>query len=329
MQVQARKLNFMVQDASVIDEVRRVIGVEIEALSHLRDDVDDSIVAAVRLILAAPGRVVVSGMGKSGHIARKIAATLASTGTPSQFVHPAEASHGDLGMISSSDVIIAISNSGETTELADIITYSRRFLIPLIAITKVPSSALGRQADVVLKLPDAQEACPLGKAPTSSTTASLALGDALAMVLMKERGFQREAFHVFHPGGRLGAQLLTVRALMHTGDAIPVVTPQTKMSDGILEITAKGFGVAAVMEDGRLFGAITDGDLRRNLSGLLERRAGEIASRSPLTIAPDLLASVALGMMNERKISALFVVDEAGAVVGLLHIHDCLRAGVA
>ncbi|WP_373355127.1 SIS domain-containing protein [Pseudoroseicyclus sp. CXY001] len=312
----------------ILAEMSRVIRCEAEALQMLAGGLGAPAAEAVRLIREAPGRVIVTGMGKSGHVARKVAATFASTGTPAQFVHPAEASHGDLGMIAPGDVILAISNSGETAELADMLTYAGRFDIPVIAVTKAPGSSLGRQAEIVLALPDAPEACPMGRAPTSSTTASLAFGDALAVALMGARGFAEETFHAYHPGGRLGAQLLTVAALMHEGAALPVVTPQTPMSDGILEITAKGFGVAAVVEEGRLTGIITDGDLRRHLAGLLDRTAGEIATGSPLTIAPGALASEALALMNARKISSLFVVEGA-AVVGLIHIHDCLRAGVA
>ncbi|NDV02095.1 KpsF/GutQ family sugar-phosphate isomerase [Pseudoroseicyclus tamaricis] len=315
--------------AEIKAEMARVLRCEAAALEMLAGGLEDSAAEAVRLIRAAPGRVIVTGMGKSGHVARKIAATFASTGTPAQFVHPAEASHGDLGMIAAGDVVLAISNSGETAELADLVTYSRRFSIPLIAVTKVPGSSLGRQADVILRLPDAPEACPMGRAPTSSTTASMALGDALAVVLMTERGFKEESFHAYHPGGRLGAQLLTVRALMHSGAELPVLAPQTPMGEGIIEITAKGFGTAAVIEDGRLIGIITDGDLRRHLAGLMEKRADEIATLSPTTIAPDALASEALALMNARKISALFAVSESGEVEGLIHIHDCLRAGVA
>ncbi|MGZ9812060.1 KpsF/GutQ family sugar-phosphate isomerase [Pseudoroseicyclus sp. H15] len=329
MTAQTRPSSPPADTARIRAEMARVLRCEAEALEMLAGGLDDSAAEAVRLIREAPGRVVVTGMGKSGHVARKIAATFASTGTPAQFVHPAEASHGDLGMIASGDVVLAISNSGETAELADVVTYSRRFSIPLIAITKVPGSSLGRQADLILQLPDAPEACPMGRAPTSSTTASLALGDALAVVLMTERGFKEESFHAYHPGGRLGAQLLTVRALMHSGEALPMLAPDTPMSEGILEITAKGFGTAAVIEQGRLAGIITDGDLRRNIKGLMERCAGEVATRDPLTIAPDALASEALALMNARKISTLFAVGEDGAVEGLIHIHDCLRAGVA
>ncbi len=308
---------------------RDVLTIEAEALLALRDGLPDSFSAVVRALLDVPGRVIVSGMGKSGHVAAKIAATMASTGTPAQYVHPGEASHGDLGMITGQDAVVLLSNSGETRELADIIAHTRRFAIPLVAITKRPDSTLGRQADHLLVLPQAPEACAIGMAPTTSTTCALALGDALAVALMRLRGFERENFLAFHPGGTLGAQLLRVSAVMHTGAELPVVREATPMGDTLLEMTAKGFGVAAVVEDGALIGVITDGDLRRNLATLMEHTAGEVATRSPRTIAPDALLSEALGIMNANKISALFAVDEARALKGLVHIHDALRAGVA
>jgi len=285
--------------------------------------------AVVASLLEVKGRVIVSGMGKSGHIAAKIAATMASTGTPAQYVHPGEASHGDLGMITPQDALILISNSGETRELADIIAHSRRFAIPLIAITKKPDSTLGQQADFLLTLPNAPEACAIGMAPTTSTTCTLALGDALAVALMRLRGFERENFLAFHPGGTLGAQLLRVSSVMHTGTALPIVSQETPMGETLIEMTAKGFGVAAVVEEGRLLAVITDGDLRRNLSDLMARTAGEVATRNPRSILPEALLSEALGVMNTHKISALFAVDETGQLRGLVHIHDILRAGVA
>ena len=268
-------------------------------------------------------------MGKSGHIAAKIAATMASTGSPAQYVHPGEASHGDLGMITDQDAVILISNSGETRELADIIAHTRRFAIPLIAITKKADSTLAQQADHLLQLPDAPEACAIGMAPTTSTTCTMALGDALAVAMMRLRGFERENFLAFHPGGTLGAQLLRVSSVMHTGAALPVVREATPMGETLIEMTAKGFGVAAVVEGGRLVGVITDGDLRRNLSDLMAHSAGEVATRNPRSIAPEALLSEALGVMNTHKISALFAVDEDGILRGLVHIHDALRAGVA
>jgi arabinose-5-phosphate isomerase len=254
---------------------------------------------------------------------------MASTGTPAQYVHPGEASHGDLGMITRQDALILISNSGETRELADIIAHSRRFAIPLIAITKKPDSTLGQQADFLLTLPNAPEACAIGMAPTTSTTCTLALGDALAVAMMRLRGFERENFLAFHPGGTLGAQLLRVSSVMHTGTALPIVSQETPMGETLIEMTAKGFGVAAVVEEGRLLAVITDGDLRRNLSDLMARTAGQVATRNPRSILPEALLSEALGVMNTHKISALFAVDETGQLRGLVHIHDILRAGVA
>ncbi|MGI3210131.1 KpsF/GutQ family sugar-phosphate isomerase [Roseovarius tibetensis] len=307
----------------------RVLRTEARAIAVMADDPPEGLARAVRLMRGATGRIVVSGMGKSGHIARKIAATLASTGTPALFLHPAEASHGDLGMVTGGDVCVLLSNSGETRELSDLIQYARRFDIPMIAITRVAGSTLARQADVALILPDAPEACAIGMAPTTSTTCALALGDALAVALMEERGFAADAFHVFHPGGKLGAQFLRVSDIMHTGDALPVVTPATSMGETLIEMSAKGFGIAAVTEADMLRGVITDGDLRRNLDGLMGRDAGGVATPDPLTASPGMLVSEALGVMNRHKIGALLVVDADGRLRGLLHIHDCLRAGVA
>jgi arabinose-5-phosphate isomerase len=307
----------------------RVLRAEAQALLAMADCPPEGFARAVEMILAAQGRVVTSGMGKSGHIARKIAATLASTGTPALFLHPGEASHGDLGMVAAGDVCILLSNSGETRELSDLIQYTRRFDIPMIAITRVADSTLARQADVALILPDMPEACAIGMAPTTSTTCALALGDALAVALMEERGFKADAFHVFHPGGKLGAQFLRVRDVMHTGTALPQVAPATSMGETLIEMSAKGFGIAAVTEDGALLGVITDGDLRRNLDGLMEHSAGDVATCNPRTATPDMLLSEALGLMNRHKIGALFVVEPGNRLCGLVHIHDCLRAGVA
>ncbi len=311
-----------------LTEMARVLRVEAEALQQMAGDLGPAQLRAVEIIEAMEGRVIVSGVGKSGHVGAKIAATLASTGTPAQFVHATEASHGDLGMVTPRDVCLVLSNSGETSELADIITYSRRFAIPLIAITRRADSSLASQADVVLLLPDAPEACGIGVAPTTSTTATLAMGDALAVALMARRGFQREDFQVFHPGGKLGAQLMRVETLMHSGAALPLVDPDTPMSEALLTMTAKGFGLAGLVEEGRLTGIITDGDLRRNMEGLMARSAGEVATRGPRVIRTGSLASEALHEMNSRKISALFVLDDSDRVAGLLHIHDCLRAGL-
>ncbi|MDP3961224.1 MAG: KpsF/GutQ family sugar-phosphate isomerase [Pseudorhodobacter sp.] len=309
---------------------RRVIAREAAALTLLADALGASFGAAVELILAARGRVIVSGMGKSGHIARKIAATFASTGTPAQFVHPAEASHGDLGMVMRGDVALLLSNSGETPELADLIAHTRRFDIPLIGVAGCPGSTLLRQADVAILLPPAAEACDQGIVPTTSTTMTLALGDALAIALMEHRHFTPDQFRIFHPGGKLGARLLTVRDLMHS--ELPLVPGPTPMREVLLTMSRQGFGVVGVTDDaGALAGVVTDGDLRRHMDGLLTLTALQVMTPSPRTIGPEALAQKAVAVMNERKITALFVVDPAGsrAAVGLIHIHDCLRAGVA
>lgn len=309
---------------------QRVLEVEGEALLVLARDLPADFAPAVDLILTTTGRVIVSGMGKSGHIGRKIAATLASTGTPSFFVHPAEASHGDLGMVMPGDVCILISNSGETSELGDLIAHCARFSIPVIGISKRADSTLMRAARLRLTLPDLPEACAIGMAPTTSTTLTLALGDALAVVLMESRSFRPDQFRTYHPGGKLGARLATVAQLMHGPDDLPLVAEGTAMEEVLLVMTARGFGVAGVLDGaGRLAGVITDGDLRRNMAGLMTRLAGAVATRHPVTVTPETLAAEALAIMNARKISALFVIDAAGLPRGILHIHDCLRAGVA
>ncbi len=310
---------------------RRVIRTEAAALGALAESLGPGFVAAIRRILEARGRVIVSGMGKSGHVGRKIAATLASTGTPAMFVHPAEASHGDLGMITPDDVILLLSNSGETPELADLIAYARRFAIPLIGVAGRADSTLIRQSDTALVLPAAPEACPVGLAPTTSTTMTLALGDALAVALMEHRAFTPEDFRGLHPGGRLGARLTTVASLMHAGAELPLTVPDAPMSDALIEMSRKGFGVVGVTDpDGRLVGIVTDGDLRRHMAGLLDRRVAEVMTPHPRTIATTALASEALGVMNARKITTLFAEapDAPGRPAGILHVHDCLRAGV-
>lgn len=318
------------RDTQALEAGRRVLRTEAEALMRLADELPADFAAVVALIQKAAGRVVVSGVGKSGHVGRKIAATLASTGTPAQFVHATEASHGDMGMIGKDDICLLISNSGETAELRDIVAHTRRFAIPMAAVSSRPDSTLMRAADYRLTLPPAPEACHIGMAPTTSTTMTLALGDALAVALMQGRNFLAEDFRVFHPGGNLGARVATVAQLMHTGAALPLVQAGTPMGEVLIEMTSKGFGIAGVLEaDGRLAGVISDGDLRRNMAGLMEARAGEVASRSPVTVRPGLLAVQALAIMNHRKIGALIVTDEDGLPVGVLHIHDCLRAGVS
>ncbi|GLS99976.1 KpsF/GutQ family protein [Sphingobium jiangsuense] len=309
---------------------RQVLLAEAQALDILTRHIPPDLEYAVETILTARGRVIVSGIGKSGHIGRKISATLASTGTPSHFVHAAEASHGDMGTITPDDVCLLLSNSGETAELRDILAYTRRFSIPLIAISSRPHSTIMRSADYRLALPAIPEACPNGMAPTTSTTMMIALGDALAIALMEARGFAPEDFRDFHPGGQLGAQMARVDELMHRRNELPLVRPETPMSEVLLTMSSKGFGIAIVVDgNGRLTGVITDGDLRRNMTSLMERTAGQVATTGPTVIQPDLLAVKALALMNQRKISALPVVDIAGCPVGILHIHDLLRAGVA
>jgi arabinose-5-phosphate isomerase len=284
----------------------------------------------VGLIRAAKGRVVVTGMGKSGHIGRKIAATFASTGTPAMFVHAAEASHGDLGMITPDDVIVALSWSGETVELKNLIDFSRRFRIALIAVTADATSTLGRAADVVLELPAAREACPHNLAPTTSALMQLALGDMLAIALLESRGFTPGDFRVFHPGGKLGAALTFVRQIMHGGDALPLAASGTRMNDAIVAMTAKGFGCVGIVDDaGSIIGIITDGDLRRHMGPrLLEATVDEVMTKRPKTVRPDQLVSEVLELLNSSKITALFVIDQ-GRPVGIIHMHDLLRAGVA
>jgi len=317
--------------AVFLDAARRVIGIEADALAQLGAGLDDSFAEAVELMLAVQGRVIIVGMGKSGHIARKIAATLASTGIPAQFVHPSEASHGDLGMLTRADVVMVLSNSGETPELADVIAYTRRFNIPMIGVASRAESTLIKQSDVRIVLPRAEEACGTGVVPTSSTTMTLALGDALAVALMEHRQFTPEHFRDFHPGGKLGAQLSRVSDLMHSGAALPLIGMDTPMGDALLEISQKGFGVVGVTDvEGRLAGIITDGDLRRHMDGLLSRTAKDVMTRAPSTLTPEALAEEAVSVMNARKITCLFVVDPTGngAPDGLLHIHDCLRVGL-
>lgn len=309
---------------------RRVILQETEALSRLAAALDASFSRAVEVILGSTGRVIVSGMGKSGHVGRKIAATLASTGTPAQFVHPAEASHGDLGMVMKGDVALVLSNSGETPELADIIAYTRRFGIPLIGVAGRAGSTLLRQSDVALLLPDAPEACGNGIVPTSSTTMTLALGDALAVALMEHRRFSPEHFRLFHPGGKLGARLSTVGDLMHRDP--PLIQGTAPMGEALLVMSGRGFGVVGVVDAaGALSGIITDGDLRRHLAGLMDLTAADVMTRAPRTVMPQALAEEAVRVMNERKITCLFVTDpdRPDRAMGLLHIHDCLRAGIA
>ncbi|MBV9785983.1 MAG: KpsF/GutQ family sugar-phosphate isomerase [Acidisphaera sp.] len=320
-----------------LEVARSVLGKEAAALRILADALDAAFTQAVALFAAAQGRVVVSGMGKSGHVARKVAATFASTGTPALFVHPAEASHGDLGMIVAGDAVLALSNSGETVELADLVAHARRFGLPLVAITGRAGSTLARAADVALLLPSTPEACPMGLAPTTSTTMQMALGDALAVALLTRRGFTATDFRTFHPGGRLGARLRRVRELMHVGEALPLASPDVPMQQALLTMTEKRFGCLGVTDgSGHLVGIVTDGDLRRAMGpDLLARRVGSIMNRAPRCIGPDALAVDALREMNAgvRPITSLFVLEGGGRApappLGILHIHDLLRAGVA
>jgi arabinose-5-phosphate isomerase len=324
----------IVSQGSHVDSLIRTIATEKQGLAVLQAALSQGLSASMlrvaELIEGTGGRVLLTGMGKSGLIGRKIAATLASTGTPSHFLHPAEASHGDLGMIGQADVVFALSWSGETPELADIIAYTRRFKITLVAMTSRPESALGRAADVGLFLPISQEACPNGLAPTTSTTMQLVAGDALAILLLERRGFTSTDFQRYHPGGKLGSRLLTVGQLMHHGDALPIVRENTLLSEGIVEMTSKRFGIAAVVDGkGHLVGVLTDGDLRRAFrAGFTDILVEEAMGKRPQVVSADALAAKALALMNDARITCIFV-TEGEVPIGLVHIHDLLRAGVA
>ena len=311
------------------EAARRVLRAEREALDELAANLDSSFTAALDLLSNVTGRIVVTGMGKSGHVARKFAATLASTGSPAQFVHPGEASHGDLGMITSNDAIVALSNSGSTEELSDIIAFTRLQAIPLVAMTAKRGSALAEAADVALLLPDLPEACPMGLAPTTSTTLMVALGDAVAVALLERKGFTSSDFQVLHPGGSLGRRLLRVSDLMHREQELPLCHCDTPMSEAVITISAKTFGCVGVLDDdGNLVGVVTDGDLRRHMSpSLLQQTAGQVMTADPKTIRPQALAAEALGNMNRLSITSLFVLEDAKPV-GIVRMHDCLAAGV-
>ncbi len=308
----------------------RTINSEIDTIIKLRDSLDSSLTQALNLMQNAKGRIILTGMGKSGHIGKKIAASLASTGTPSFFVHPAEASHGDLGMITEDDVIIAISNSGESRELVDILNYSKRFGIKLIAITKNPESSLGKAGDIVLKLPNNGEACPLGLAPTNSTTATLVLGDILTAGLIQRKGFTKADFNERHPGGKLGSILKRVSDLMHVGSEMPILEENSNMQQVLLEMTSKRLGcVGFVNQSGELTGMLTDGDLRRCLTPeILNKKAIELMTKNPKTVSKDIMASEAIKIMHEKKITNIFVVEDK-TPIGVIHIHDLLNSGVA
>ena len=318
----------------LIQSACQVIDKEIKGLEILKQSFSDAFVKAVEKMMAVKGRIIISGMGKSGHIGQKIAATLASTGTPAFFVHPGEASHGDLGMLTKDDLLLAISNSGESKEMADIISYSRRFGIPMIAITSVMDSTMSKAADLTLLIPDkktAPEACPLGLAPTTSTTTTLALGDALAVALIEQKGFSAEEFRDRHPGGKLGNVLLRARDLMVKGDDMPLVPLQMSMSEALVIMMAKSWGCLGVTdENGTLVGMITDGDLRRHMGNdLINKTAGDIMTRNPKTVIGDLLCVEVLRLMNEKMITNLFVVDAEMKPLGLLTMHLLLQMGVA
>jgi arabinose-5-phosphate isomerase len=317
------------ESRSGLSSARRVLRLEATGIEALARSLDEAFTRALDLLSEVTGRVIVTGMGKSGHVARKVAATLASTGTPASFVHPAEASHGDLGMVTTHDAVLAFSNSGETPELADLVNYAKRYQIPLIGITGRSGSTLATAADAALVLPNSQEACPMGLAPTTSTTVMLALGDAIAVAMLERKGFSADDFRALHPGGKLGRKLLRVGTIMHTGEAVPLVAPETSMAEALIVMSSKSFGcVGIVSGDGPLLGIVTDGDLRRHMSdNFLSLTAGEVMTANPKTIRPDALASEALGFMTHRSITNLFVVED-GRPVGIVHVHDCLRAGI-
>jgi arabinose-5-phosphate isomerase len=323
-----------VDRSGAVDSARRTLATEHAGLAALAEALDNGLALpfarTAEILRTVTGRVVVSGVGKSGHIGRKIAATFASTGTPALFVHPAEASHGDLGMITPDDAILVLSWSGETAELRSLVEYARRFRIPLIATTAYGDSSLARQADVVLLLPQVAEACPHGLAPTTSTLLQLALGDALAIALLEGRGFTAEDFHKFHPGGKLGASLHFVRDIMHRGHELPLAELGTTMSEAIVHMTEKGFGCLGIVDgEGALRGIITDGDLRRHIGPtMLSYTVDDVMTKAPKTVAPDLLVGAALDLLNRTRITAIFVVEEARPV-GIVHMHDLLRIGVA
>ncbi|GIR84746.1 MAG: KpsF/GutQ family sugar-phosphate isomerase [Paracoccaceae bacterium] len=315
---------------SFVQAAKKVLQTEADALETLKNDLPNDFSDLVKLILNLNGRVIVSGVGKSGHIGNKIAATLASTGTPAYFVHATEASHGDLGMITEKDLCLLISNSGETSEIFDIVAHARRFSIPVATISSNTESTLVKAADFKLCLPVVEEACPIGMAPTTSTTMMLALGDALAVALMEAKNFNTENFKVLHPGGKLGAKMMMVSQVMHKSDALPLVETQTSMKETLLTMSSRGFGIAAVVnEKDFLVGVITDGDLRRHINDLMSKTAGEIASLSPITVVRETFVVDALKLMQENKITVLIVTSAENKPVGILHIQDLLKVGAA
>ncbi len=327
---QALETNNTKQIDQDITEGQKTLEIEIEGLKKLSTGLNESFSQAVELLKTCTGRVIVTGMGKSGHVARKISATLASTGSPSFFVHPGEASHGDLGMVTDEDIVIALSNSGETKELSDVLAYCKRFSIPLIGITSKEKSTLGQQSNILLILPNTPEACPNGQAPTTSTTMMIALGDALAVALMKRKGWKNTDFKVFHPGGKLGQMLLKVSDIMHGGDALPLIEETAPMKDALLVMSSKNFGRTGVINStGDLVGFVSDGDLRRHMGDdLLDKPVKDVMNANPKSVTPDLLAAEALAIMNQSSITDLMVV-EGTKPVGILRLHDIMRAGVA
>ena len=313
-----------------VQAAKKVLQTEADALEILKNELPNDFSHLVKLILSLNGRVIVSGVGKSGHIGNKIAATLASTGTPAFFIHATEASHGDFGMITENDLCLLISNSGETSEIFDILTHARRFNIPVATISSNSESTLVKAADFKLCLPVVDEACPIGMAPTTSTTMMLALGDALAVALMEAKKFNTENFKVFHPGGKLGAKMMTVSQVMHKSDTLPLVKTETSMKETLLTMSSKGFGIAAVVNEvGFLVGVITDGDLRRNINDLMSKNAGNIASLSPITLLGETFVVDALNLMQDRKITAVIITSAENKPIGILHIQDLLKVGAA
>jgi arabinose-5-phosphate isomerase len=322
----------------IITNGKNVLDLEAQALSYLSKSLDDNFVKAVKTLYAPDSRVIVSGMGKSGHVGKKIAATMSSVGQPAFFVHPAEASHGDLGMITKNDKLLLISNNGESYELRSIIDYAKRFDIPIVSITSNPKSTLAKFSKVVLLLPKVAEACPMGLAPTTSTTMTIAMGDALAISILHMRDFNHTDFKMFHPGGNLGTQLALVRDYMHTQDKLPVINSENLMDECLIKMSYCGFGCVGVIDDqNNLIGIVTDGDLRRHMNhDLLKQKVKEIMTKNPITIFPDILMVEALSIMNDKSITSLFVIKKTEHAddikknpIGILHIHDCLRAGVA
>lgn len=320
---------------NILDIAKKVLRIEADAVAALAEKLDSTFEKAIDIIFKSKGRVVVTGMGKSGLVGKKIAATLASTGTPAFFMHPAEASHGDLGMVTSDDVIIAISNSGETEELSGLIPFLKRFDVGLITMTGNLNSTLAKSADVHLDVSVKEEACPLGVVPTASTTAALAMGDAIAIALLVKRGLKQEDFAFFHPGGNLGKKLfIKVKDLMHTGDALPFVSPETEMIKAVIEISSKRLGVAIVSDASRkIFGVLTDGDIRRGIEkwgkGFFDMKAGDVMTKNPKTISEDELAVKALSIMETHSITSLAVPDSDGKAIGVIHLHDILKQGIA